>query len=56
MKKTGGLSFRIDAKLEAAIHKAAADDRRSVSWWCTLALERVLQEQGYLPTPKGRER
>jgi hypothetical protein len=55
MKKKASLSFRMDERIAAAIQKAAADDRRSVSLWVTIALERVLQERGYLPKPKGGE-
>ena len=49
MKKKGSLSFRMEERIAKAISKAAADDQRSVSWWVTITLERVLREQGYLP-------
>jgi hypothetical protein len=55
--KYPGLSFRIDAKLKTALEKAAADDRRNVSQWVTVVIERALQEGGYLPaTRKSTQR
>ena len=50
--KYPGLSFRIDARLKAAIEKAAADDRRNVSQWVTVVIERALLQGGYLPATK----
>jgi hypothetical protein len=52
--KTGILSFKVEDALRDAIGKAAADDRRSVSSWVTLALEQVLREKGYFPAPKTK--
>ena len=52
MQKYPGLSFRIDAKLKEAIEKAAADDRRNVSQWVTVVIERALLQGGYLPATK----
>ena len=52
MKKKASLSFRMDERIATAIQQAAADDRRRVSQWVTVTLERVLQQQGYLPAPR----
>jgi hypothetical protein len=43
-----GLGLRIDARIKAALDKAAADDRRSINSYVEIALEAHLQEKGYL--------
>ena len=46
MKKTAPISFRIRPDLKAALERLAAADRRSLSAYIELALERHVEETG----------
>lgn len=48
MAKTANLAIRISPELKAALEKASADDRRSVSSYLELLIEADLKAKGYL--------